>query len=104
VVALVEDAAEVDMSLGRARLAAGDVAQVGAGGERPAGAGDDHRADLVVLGHRTHGLEQLVAERAVPRVQRLGAVELDGGRGAFAVEVHGGHGGNLPAARAVNRS
>ena len=49
VVALGQDPAHVGMALGRALLAAGQVAQVGAGREGAPGARDDHGAHAVVL-------------------------------------------------------
>jgi hypothetical protein len=57
-------------------------AQVGAGGERPYGAGDRDRADAVVARRQLDRGQQVGPELLVPRVHALGPVELDAQLGA----------------------
>ena len=53
------------------------AAEVGAGAESAAGAGDDHGVDVVVGVGAVEGLHQLAAHLPGPRVQAVGAVEGD---------------------------
>jgi hypothetical protein len=85
VVALGQDLAHVGVAVGRP--VGREVAQVGAGREGPARARDDHGAHAVVLRDGRDRGQQVVPELRVPGVQRLGAVELDGRRGAVVVDV-----------------
>src|SRR5690606_21142145 len=54
------------------------AAQVGAGAERASRAGDDDRADVVVLVGRIERLDQLTAHARRERVHALGSVQRDG--------------------------
>ena len=93
VVELAEPHAEIGRTVGVGAM----LAQVGAGGERPPGAGDHHRANGVVGGAGGERVAQVLAELLVPRVQRLGAVERERCGAVGDLERYGGigHGRSL---------
>ena len=62
------------------------LAQVGAGAEGAAGAGDHGAADLVVVADLVQRIDQLRPERGVDRVEFVGAVERDRGHAFGHVE------------------
>ncbi len=63
--------------------------EVLADAEGPAGAGQHHAADGVVVGDRADGVEQRLLRRDVEAVHRLGSVQGDGRDAVGDVEQHG---------------
>ena len=70
------------LRVGRALL------EIGAGAERPSGAGEQHRADLLVMPDLTQHGEQVIGEPVAPGVHPLRPVQHDLRRRAVTVQVH----------------
>ena len=73
------------------------AAQIRAGAEAPSGAGDDHRANLVVAVDLVEGAEQVAEHLPGERIEALGTVQCEGQDSGIEVEeqgfvVHGRHG------------
>ena len=79
VVALAQALREVEVPVVVHRVggALAGLGQVGAGGERPARAGEEHCAHRLVGGDRLERPAQVLAELEVPCVEGVGAVQLD---------------------------
>src|SRR3954452_13928027 len=95
---LTQPRPEIGSALGGRAL----LLQVGTRGEAAAGGRDQHGPGRVVGGHGAHGIEQVLAELLVPRIERLGTVEQDPRRGAVPGHVDGlvrGHAGTLFSGR-----
>ena len=75
----IVSAGAMGSAVGRALLAARQVLEVGARGERAAGAGDDDGAHVVVLGDLLNGGEEIAAELAPSASEEEFGVAMTGG-------------------------